>query len=199
MRIAALMMICMAWLTSANDAQAHRLQIFATVETGAISGYAYFVGGARARGAAVRFSDAEGSELHRMQADERGAFSWTPPRPQTIRISVDAGDGHVGAITLPAKRFSAGDAGIGEQTAHAPDRDHAHDGGELAALEKRLEARIEAAVARQIRPLLEAQEAAQARMRFSDIMAGIGVIIGMAGAALWAIARKPKLPGPDAT
>ncbi|MBM3609609.1 MAG: cobalamin biosynthesis protein CbiM [Alphaproteobacteria bacterium] len=186
--------IVMAAMFGARDAQAHRLRIFATVEAGAISGYAYFVGGGRARGASVVFRDASESELHRMQADDRGVFSWTPPKPQTIRITVDAGDGHAGSLTISAKRFSAIETGASEQIAHEAGGGSpaAPDSADIAVLEKRLEARMEAAISRQLRPLLEAQEAAQARLRFSDIIAGLGLIAGMAGTALWLAARGRK-------
>lgn len=192
MRFFVWMMICCAALFGARDAQAHRLRIFASVEAGAISGYAYFVGGARAKGATIVFRNAQSEELHRMQADGRGAFAWTPPKPQEIRITVDAGDGHIGSLTLQAKRFSAEATGMAEHALQSPSANHAPASIELAELEKRIEARIEAAVARQMRPLLEAQEAAQSRMRFSDIMAGIGIIIGMSGAALWVMSSGKR-------
>jgi nickel transport protein len=54
---------------------------------------------------------------------------------------------------------------------------------------------VDTAVARQIRPLLEAQAEADGRVRFNDVMGGIGMIVGLAGAALWASARRgPRAP-----
>lgn len=55
-----------------------------------------------------------------------------------------------------------------------------------------VEAAVDRAVARQIRPLLEAYDAAEGRARFNDVMGGIGMIIGLAGMALWASARRRK-------
>jgi nickel transport protein len=49
---------------------------------------------------------------------------------------------------------------------------------------------VDAAVARQLRPLLEAYEAAEGRTRFNDIMGGIGMIMGLAGLALWGSTRR---------
>ena len=53
-----------------------------------------------------------------------------------------------------------------------------------------IEAAVDAAVARQTRPLMEAFEAMETRLRFNDIVGGIGMIVGLAGAALWAMARR---------
>ncbi|MBC7908010.1 MAG: hypothetical protein H7Y60_14875 [Rhodospirillaceae bacterium] len=49
---------------------------------------------------------------------------------------------------------------------------------------------IEAAVARQIRPLRLQIDAMEERARFSDIMGGIGTIFGLFGIAAWIAARR---------
>lgn len=48
---------------------------------------------------------------------------------------------------------------------------------------------VDRAVSRQIAPLLEAYAEADGRTRFSDIVSGIAVIIGLAGLFLWAKSR----------
>ncbi|MFN3891846.1 MAG: hypothetical protein ACK4MV_15740 [Beijerinckiaceae bacterium] len=180
--IAALLLAVLA----AAPAQAHRLRVFATVEQGEITGYAYFVGGARANGASVVFRDRDERELHRTSADARGAFKWRPEQPQTIRIVVDAGEGHVGSLTIDRARFSGrraeGDPGDEEQAVAAETL--------LPAQRDVIEAAVDAAVARHVRPLLEKFEAMETRTRFNDIVGGIGMIIGVAGAAMWALSRR---------
>lgn len=198
MKLIAAVLTLLAVAFAPFSAEAHRLRIFATVEAGEVVGYAYFVGGARARGALVVFSDAKDRELHRAKADEKGAFRWRPPAPLSLKVTVDTGEGHKASVMLPATRFSeAGDAPAantaiasarGSDAADAfATRASAELSPEIAAA---LERRVEEAVARQIRPLLEAYEAAEARLRFNDIVGGIGMIIGVAGAALWVAARR---------
>jgi nickel transport protein len=55
-----------------------------------------------------------------------------------------------------------------------------------------VEAQVDRAVARQVQPLLEAYDQAEARVRFNDVMGGIGMIVGLAGAGLWALSRRRR-------
>lgn len=175
----ALLLACIA----ASPAHAHRLRVFATVEQGAISGYAYFVGGARAKGASVVFRDSADRDLHRDSADAQGAFRWKPVSPQTIKVVVDAGEGHVATIVLDRVRFMGGRAEA-EET-------EGEDTSMLTSTQREIiEASVDAAVARHARPLMEAFDAMEARLRFNDIVGGIGMIMGIAGAAMWALSRR---------
>jgi len=170
-------------LLVAAPAEAHRLRVFATVEGGVVEGYAFFVGGGRPAGAAVRF-ERGGEVLHATTTDAAGAFAWRPDAAGPVTVVVDPGGGHAAAVTLGADRFggavTTGAAPTPEPAASAPG----------AALDPALEAAIEAAVARQIRPLLEAQAEAESRIRFTDVMGGIGMIVGLTGVAFWARARR---------
>jgi nickel transport protein len=49
---------------------------------------------------------------------------------------------------------------------------------------------VEAAVQRQVAPLLERIEMMDDRLRFTDVMSGIFLIIGLAGIGLWARGRR---------
>ncbi len=160
-------------------AAAHQLKLFATVEAGTVSGYGFFVGGGRALTAVVTATAGEEPVVAGVPVDDDGSFAFPYAGPGPLRLALDAGEGHLAETTLAAERFAA--SGAGEDQACVADSDG------LAGL---IEARVEAAVARQTRPLLEALAAAEARLRFSDVMAGIGMIAGIAGAALWATARR---------
>ncbi len=155
MRLAGFLSLALVMLIAVvAPAQAHSLRVFATIENGEIKGYAYFVGGKRAIGASVVFRDVQKRELHKTTADQAGAFTWKPPQPQAIVIRVDAGEGHVGTLTLQAKRFSAaGEADpalSSAQLAQLPES-VAAPGADLAMLEKQIEQKVEAAVARRAR------------------------------------------------
>ena len=173
-------------LTAFSPAEAHRLRVFATVEKGEVSGYAYFVGGARAKGASVVFRDRTDGELHRMSAGGDGAFRWRPDPPQTIKIVVDAGEGHVGTLVIDRSRFM----GARAQTEQDADEATLADASLSPLSRDLIEKTVDEAVARHTRPLMEKFEAMETRTRFNDIMGGIGMIIGMAGAALWALSRR---------
>ncbi len=173
-------------LATFSPAEAHRLRVFATVEKGEISGYAYFVGGARAKGASVVFRDRADRELHRMSAGGEGAFRWRPDPPQTIKIVVDAGEGHVGTLVIDRARFM----GARAETETDEENPALADASLSPLSREMIETTVDEAVARHTRPLMEKFEAMETRTRFNDIMGGIGMIIGMAGAAMWALSRR---------
>ncbi len=207
-------------LAAAAPAAAHKLKVFATVEGGTISGYAFFVGGGRPHGAHVAFRDDAGQDLSSTVTDEDGAFAFTPARPEAITVLVDAGDGHSAETHIAAERLaplalpteapaqsaapsaSASAGGTAEsqtpgrqipgRQATAPPAAPGCDSALIGRL-------VDMAVARQIRPLLEAQEAAQDKLRFNDVAGGIGMIVGLAGAALWATSRRKAPPAPPRT
>jgi nickel transport protein len=183
----------------AGPAEAHRLKLFVTVEGNTLSGYAFFVGGGRAESVAVTIAEPTEIVVYRGITDHDGAFSWSAPRPAAYRISVNTGDGHVVEQTIPAERFSPASPGApagpvpSPSSAPATSPDPART--DPAALDQRLEAAIDRALARQLRPLIEAQDQAESRLRLNDIMGGIGMIVGLAGLGMWASARRR--PPPD--
>jgi nickel transport protein len=193
-------------------AAAHRLKLFLTTEAGEIAGYAFFVGGGRPDGVDYIVSDATGREVHRGRTDEHGAFRWRPVAAADHTVTVNAGDGHWVTGTITADRL-AGPAWPTEPAAVdrtekpaspppesaaasappsvAPPRPSGIDEDALARL---VEYRVDAALERRLRPLEEAYERAEGRLRFNDIMGGIGMIVGLAGAAAWASSRRRRDP-----
>jgi nickel transport protein len=155
----------------ATTAAAHALRVFARAEGGVVSGYGFFSGGARAAAAEVSATGRDGALIWSGNADAEGGFAFPAPEaggPVTVALS--DGAGHVARITLAREWFAPA------PDAQAPD-------------EQALEALVEAAVARQTAPLLEAFARAEARLRFNDVMGGVGMIVGLAGVALWARGR----------
>ncbi|WP_218128462.1 hypothetical protein [Rhodospira trueperi] len=174
----------------AGPAVAHNMKVFATVEAGEVSGYGFFVGGGRARNAAVTATTGDGRIVFEGRTDAEGRFSFTPegPAPQAVTVTLKVGDGHMASITLDGARFGAVAAPeAAAVTTPAPQDLPDPPEERLVAL---VEARVEAAVARQIRPLLEAQAEAEARIRVKDIAGGLGMILGLVGIALWALSRR---------
>ncbi|NBC33331.1 MAG: cobalamin biosynthesis protein CbiM [Alphaproteobacteria bacterium] len=196
-------------LLPAAPAEAHRLRVFATVEGGSVSGYGFFIGGGRPAHVAIRAAAPDGAAIFRGETDGGGRFAFpAPPVPTALTITLDAGDGHVASTTLAAHRFGPappaeaatasavnGLPGSALQlTAGDAARPPNPDGEGLTvsheALQMLIDRSVEAAVARQIRPLLESYAAAEGRLRFNDIAGGIGMIVGLAGIALWVSARN---------
>jgi nickel transport protein len=176
-------------LASMGPAHAHKLKVFATVEGGTISGYGYFVGGGRPQGTTVIINDATAREVYRGATDRDGRFSFLPAGPSDFTVIIDTREGHVAQTVLTAERFGA--TGPRPQPA-APAEAHATKSAPPGSGEAEAERRMEAVVARQVRPLLERIEALDARLRLADIVSGVCMILGLAGIGLWALGRTSR-------
>ena len=122
--------------------------------------------------------DADGSEIGSGKTDGEGKFRVVPPKPvvSDITITVDTREGHIASAVVAATRFAGGggaptpppDAGEGP----APPPDPATPAGAITAES------VETAVQRQIEPLLERIEEMDSRLRFTDALSGIFLIVG---------------------
>lgn len=202
-RLAAVLAVAIGTgLGFAGPAAAHRMKMFVTAVDGEISGYAFFVGGGRPTDVDVVVADTAGAEVFRGRTDDQGGFRWRPPKPADYTVTVDAGDGHWTAGTIAADRLGAASplapapsASVAAAPVAAPAAPAAPAGVcpaaiDPAALAAMVEAQVDRAVARQVRPLIEATERAEGRVRFNDVMGGLGMIVGLAGAAMWATTRR---------
>ena len=174
-RLAILLLV----LALPQAALAHKLRVFAAVEDGAVTGYAFFVGGGRPQDVPWQITDATGAVLAEGRTDDAGVYRWTPPAPQDLTVTVNAEDGHFASATVTAARFGGQEAPPVAQpetpavTAPAPD-DEA----------------VAAAVRREMLPLLERIEEMDNRLRFTDVISGVFLIQGAAGGILWLRGRK---------
>ncbi|MFK8252781.1 cobalamin biosynthesis protein CbiL [Ancylobacter terrae] len=175
-------------LALGGTAEAHKLKVFAAVTDGNVGGYAFFIGGGRAQGASWVAKDAAGTVIAAGTTDTEGRFSFRPPaRPASdITVTVDTHEAHIASATLEAARFGAVAAA---PSSPPPDAAPASapaaplSGADTAAL-------VEAAVQRQVEPLLERIEAMDSRLRMVDILSGLFFIFGLAGMGLWLRARR---------
>lgn len=197
-RVAALVLL----LTLGDPALAHKLQVFAFAEGARISGSAYFAGGGAALVARIEVRDGEGGVLAELAPDGEGRFVYTAAAPVDHLILAITSDGHQAEWRVPAAELATG-FGYGGAIAQEAERPHRRDepvivetdasstsATSVAILDPALESAIERAVARQIRPLREQLVAAQDRIRFQDILGGIGYIMGLTGLALWWTSRR---------
>lgn len=172
-------------LVMAGPAAAHSLRVFAKVDDAQISGYAFFIGGGRPADATwvAKMGDAT---LVAGRTDANGNYSFAAPTAVTgaITITVDTGEGHIATATLVPERF--GPVAASKPSTATPPATETSGAPAAGATAQQ----VEAAVERQVAPLLERIEAMDAHMRFTDIMSGIFLILGLAGMALWARGRK---------
>ncbi|HWJ73949.1 MAG TPA: cobalamin biosynthesis protein CbiL [Kaistia sp.] len=176
-----------------GPAEAHKLKVFAAVEGNSVHGYAFFIGGGRAENTSYVAKDAGGTQLADGRTDINGAFAFDLVRPPAsdVTITVDTHEGHIASATLPVSRFGvtalAAPASLpakkGPQPEAAPAPAIAPGNAEIAAL-------VDAAVQRQVEPLMEQIDQMDSRLRLTDTISGIFLILGLAGMASWALGRR---------
>jgi len=171
-------------LALAGPAEAHRLKVFATVEGAQAKGYAFFIGGGRAEQTPWVAKDAAGSRIAEGTTDDEGRFAFAvmPPPTSDITVTVDTREGHIAFATLPAARFVGAISPGAQAATEAP--------ATPAAPKAPLDALVEAAVQRQLEPLMEQIDRMESRLRFTDMISGVFLILGLAGMALWAKGRR---------
>lgn len=217
--LAGMLMGVMLMLGHAHPARAHRVNIFAWVEGGAIRCESSFVSGRPARDARVTITLADsGTVMGSAVTDARGQCA-LPVTPELraakadLIIEVQAGEGHRNVWTMPAGEYlsapveTPGTSAVATApggTPPAPSRDAprvsapaspAHVGGMQprtdAVIDEAVLRRIVAeAVSEQIAPLRHSLAAMQSGApRMADVAGGIGFLVGLAGIALWARSR----------
>ena len=166
----------------ALPAEAHRLKLFAQVTGETIAGYGFYIGGGRPEGADLVVATQDGKEVSRLKTRTDGGFSFTPPTPGLYRLTLSGGDGHLATVDVSTDGMPIAGQAVKmptSPTATLPDD-----------LDARIAQAVDAAVARQIRPLLEAYDAADGRVRFNDLIGGLGWIAGLAGLWAWFRSRR---------
>ena len=166
----------------ALPAEAHRLKLFAQVTGETIAGYGFYIGGGRPEGADLVVATPDGKEVSRLKTGAHGGFSFTPPTPGRYRLTLSGGDGHLATVDVSTDGMPTAGQAVKmptSPTATLPDD-----------LDARIAQAVDAAVARQIRPLLEAYDAADGRVRFNDLIGGLGWIAGLAGLWAWFRSRR---------
>ncbi|MCK4274896.1 MAG: hypothetical protein KAX78_00160 [Phycisphaerae bacterium] len=194
-------------LMQTNTAYAHKLGLFATAEGANIRGYAYFSGGARPRNVTIEICGPAGQKLAQVKTNEKGEFVFAAKHKCDHVLIVRTADGHQGRFIVKADELPD-NLPVLPDTAEAP---MTYPGGRQIAGAERKRTIIELpsgtdrheratateirnavaeAVSKQIRPLREQLDKAQAQVRLHDILGGIGYIVGIAGIAFYLLAVR---------
>lgn len=177
-------------------AQAHRLNVFARANGAAIEGLVYHQGMVPVRATPVAVLDPDGAILTTVVTDDQGRFAFPAARRVDHRLVVDLGDGHRAEFVVPAAQLAQSLPPPSPPEPSLPA--DAHAGGATGnvgqamppAEPEAFEALVDAAVARHVGPLREQIAAYEDRVRWRDMLGGIGYIVGMTGLAFYFLARR---------
>jgi nickel transport protein len=184
----ALLLAIVLVLAGIGPAAAHKLKLFATAVGATVEGRVYFVGGGAAVGVPVTLRDSRDEIAGSVETvAPNGTFTLALPYRDTFTLSADAQDGHVATFTLGADRLA-------ETLPEAP-------AGKSAEMSKvatatvepsRPDSEVDAAVARQLAPLIDEIGQLRDSIGFRDLLGGIGIILGVFGGWTLLIARRRK-------
>lgn len=179
-------------VTTASVAHAHKLNLFTYVEGDKVFVDGYFADGTKARNSSVTVRNGAREIVIEGTTDEEGQFNFKLATPSDLHIVLNAGLGHQAEAVIAATEFGgaaspAAAAAVTTPTTAAP---HATATAETEAVATALDARelettIQRAVSEGVRPLAKEIMDLREKAKVSDMIGGVGFIVGAFG--LWAL------------
>ncbi len=182
-------------LLAPMSAWAHGVSVFAYAEGDTVVVEGYFHDGAKCRDCAVEAFDSDGRRLVEGKTDNDGRFSFKAPAATDLLVRLTASMGHRAEYRIPAadlpENLPAMPEAPGEPAERAGAREHT---GPAAGFQgaAEIERVVEKVVARQLAPIRRALEESRRQRRLSDIIGGIGYIVGLMGLVLYFRSRRPR-------
>lgn len=167
-------------------AHAHKVNVFAFVENGSVVVEGYFTDGKVADKADIQVFGPDGAKLVEGKADDEGIFVFDIPQVADLKISLYAGMGHRADFILPADELRAAAATTGAAMAATPATADVATAVDTAAIEAMVRQAVSEAVLPLTRNIAELNES----RTMSDIIGGIGFIVGIIGVFFYLKARK---------
>jgi nickel transport protein len=185
-------------LFSAFDAHAHRVTIFAWIDDDIVHTQSKFSGGKTVKNGQVDVSDLEGNLLLTGNTDENGEFSFKVPEKTALKIELKAGMGHQAEWIIGVEEFGK----LEEDNLMVYDRSEESGNFLNAKSEKiindelkreQIEHAVEKALEKKLKPVMHMlSELNNPRPGISDILGGIGYIIGLVGIGAYYKGRKTR-------
>jgi nickel transport protein len=189
---------------SGSKASAHKVNIFAYIEGDTVFTESYFNDGRKCIDSKVEVFDNTGDKLLEGLTNKDGEFSFKSPGKIDLRLVLTAGMGHKAQYEIKADEFSDSEEEDKEHTSLQPleeDRiDKRQKEGKqtghnetLTVDMKQMQSMIEASLDKKLKPLLKLiAKSQQNRVSFSEVVGGIGYILGIMGIILYFKAKKDK-------
>ena len=195
MRALSLFMLS-AVLLMASPVHAHRVNIFAWVQGETVHGECAYPSGKPVAKGLVQVSDAALEEvLLTLSTDEQGLFSFPIPdealaKGMDLLLTLDAGVGHQSQWTIAAAEYGATTSVPGPDQAITPASTPSPATPDLEALDALLEKKLAP-----IRKSLA--QMAEDKVSISDIVGGLGWLIGLFGLLAWFKSRPVRMKDRD--
>ena len=177
-------------------ASAHRISVFAYQEGNKIHIEGFFSDGTPTKQATVEVYDMNGTKLFSGKTNEKGTLAFdTPKAVGKLKIVLVASMGHRAETVFKLKKTgvkpASGSQSVGGETAVIQPKPTAAPEKAAGISERELRAIVRDEVAKAISPVMRALARQEAeKVSFSDIVGGIGWILGLMGIWMMMKARK---------
>lgn len=195
-----------------SKVSAHKVNIFAYIEGDTVFTESYFNDGRKCIDSKVEVFDNTGDKLLEGLTNKDGEFSFKSPGKIDLRLVLTASMGHKAQYEIKADEFSDSEEEDKEHTSLQPfkeDRRQTEDRKKtdrrqkeekqtghtetLTVDMKQMQSMIEASLDKKLRPLLKLiAKSQQNRVSFSEVVGGIGYILGIMGIILYFRSKKDK-------
>ncbi len=189
---------------SAGPASAHKVTIFAWVEGDTVFTQSKFSGGRKAQNSTVVVYDKAGKLLLEGQTDENGEFAFKIPKITDLKVALKASMGHLAEWTIPAEELAGAEAASSpaakaQQTAAKPPpasvpvQTQTPNAGSVTTglTEKEIRKIVDAALDQKLQPVKHMlADAVDCGPGLTEIIGGIGYILGLVGVALYFTNRR---------
>jgi len=181
-----LTIFCMLW---PGSAKAHRINVFAWMEGDFIHTESKFSGGKRVNGGEIIVYDLEGKQLLSGKTDADGEFSFKIPRKTGMKIVTQAGMGHRGEWTIPPSEIAP--TGPEQKVSPKTSATSKPQIGTTSVSLDQIRGVLEQSLDQRFNPVLKMLAESQDKgPTLTNILGGIGYILGLAGLAAYMHFRR---------
>jgi len=204
MNVRLLSLLCLVaalMLLAAGAALAHRVNVFAWVDGDTVFVECKYPDGTKVHEGVIRVLDSAGKELLNGKTNDKGEFSFKVPKQDDLTIVLEAGMGHRGDWPLSRQDLAPAGEAPKPGPAAAPQASPKNEAPSPAAAEPAagpaspppagIDQAIEKALDKKLAPVMKMlAEMHEQKVRLTDVLGGIGYIIGLVGVAAY-FKRKP--------
>jgi nickel transport protein len=195
--------LAIIFLLSPLNAFAHRVSIFAWIDGDTVHTESKFSGSKMVKGGTVKVFDMENNLLLEGTTDDNGGFSFGIPKRVPLRLELAAGAGHGNEWSISADEIGAS-AGSPEETQSVASTPSPETSNDKTAADTRIsreemeeivaravEQAVEKAVDQKMKPVMKIlSDMSDSGPKMSDIVGGIGYIIGLVGIGAYFGSRR---------
>ncbi|MBI5450198.1 MAG: hypothetical protein HY940_02465 [Gammaproteobacteria bacterium] len=171
------------------QAEAHKVNMFAYAEGDNVYMEGYFADGKKPMDSEVTVSDSAGNVMLKGKTNEQGQFSFKAPKQDDLKIVLNVGQGHQTEFTLP-KGDLAGPVAAPAKAAKVDGTAAPVKQAAITTTPGLTEEQLRQAVGAAIRPVMRSLSEMKEQRTLSDIIGGVGLIIGLGGLFFYLKARK---------